>query len=170
MGLILPKTQRTGNDLGGNRRHSLPVAGWSHPGGAGPAETTRKEPSMAFTNSVVERYGAVWNEADPGKRRELIGQTFSEDGTYLDPMLSGAGHAGIDTMIQGVQAQLPGARVSLISGPEEHHGWVRFSWKLVLPGEDDSFIEGTDVGLIGPDGRFERMIGFLDKVPAAIAG
>jgi hypothetical protein len=31
-----------------------------------------------------------------------------------------------------------------------------------------SFIEGTDVGRIGPDGRFEEIVGFLDKVPAAL--
>ena len=124
---------------------------------------------MALANAVVKRYGAIWNESDPGKRRDLIGQTFTEDATYLDPMLAGEGHAGMEAMIDGVQAQLPGARVSLTSEPDEHHDWVRFSWKLVLPGEVDSFIEGTDVGQIGPDGRFERIVGFLDKVPAAIA-
>jgi hypothetical protein len=69
-----------------------------------------------------------------------------------------------------VFAQLPGAQVALTSEPDIHHEWVRFSWKLVLPGETESFIEGTDVGLIGPDGRFARIVGFLDKVPAAIAG
>jgi hypothetical protein len=120
--------------------------------------------------TVVERYIAIWNETDPRKRRDLIGWTFTEDAAYLDPMLSGEGHAGIETMFEGVFAQLPGARVSLSGEPDAHHDWVRFSWTLVLPGDSESFIEGTDVGLIGPDGRFERIVGFLDKVPAAIAG
>jgi hypothetical protein len=64
----------------------------------------------------------------------------------------------------------PNARVELVGEPEEHHDWVRFSWRLVLPGDAESFAEGTDVGLIGPDGRFERIVGFIDKVPAALAG
>ncbi|HET9658784.1 MAG TPA: nuclear transport factor 2 family protein [Thermomicrobiales bacterium] len=120
--------------------------------------------------TVVERYIAIWNETDPRKRRDLIGWTFTEDAAYLDPMLSGEGHAGLGAMFEGVFAQLPGARVSLSGEPDAHHDWVRFSWTLVLPGDSESFIEGTDLGLIGPDGRFARIVGFLDKVPAAIAG
>jgi hypothetical protein len=120
--------------------------------------------------TVTERYIAIWNETDPDKRRDLIGWTFTEDAAYLDPMLSGEGHAGLETMFDGVFAQLPGAHVSLSGEPDAHHDWVRFSWSLTLPGETESFIEGTDLGLIGLDGRFERIVGFLDKVPAAIAG
>jgi hypothetical protein len=125
---------------------------------------------MAFENSVIERYIAIWNEADADKRRDLIGETFTEDAMYLDPMLSGDGHSGLETMFDGVVAQLPGAEVSLTGEPDAHHDWVRFSWTLVLPGESESFIEGTDLGLMSPDGRFERIVGFLDKVPAAISG
>jgi hypothetical protein len=120
--------------------------------------------------TVTERYVAIWNEPDSTKRRALIEDVFTEDAAYLDPLLAGAGHAGIETMFEGVFALLPGARVSLSGEPDAHHVWVRFSWTLTLPGESESFIEGTDIGLIGPDGRFARIVGFLDKVPAAIAG
>jgi hypothetical protein len=120
--------------------------------------------------TVTERYIAIWNETDPAKRRDLIDQTFTEDATYLDPMLAGEGHAGIAAMLDGAQEQLSGAVASLTGEPDGHHDWVRFSWKLVLPDESESFIEGTDVGVIGPDGRFQWIVGFLDKVPAAIAG
>ena len=125
---------------------------------------------MALTNAIVERYIAIWNETDPGKRRNLIGQTFAENATYLDPMLAGEGHAALEKMVAGAQAQFPGAMASLTGEPDGHHDWVRFSWKIDLPGESKSFIEGTDVGVIGPDGRFQWIVGFLDKVPAAIAG
>lgn len=125
---------------------------------------------MALHDSVTERYIAIWNEADAAKRRDLISWTFAEDAAYLDPMLSGEGHTGIEAMFDGVQAQLPGAQVSLVGEPDAHHDWVRFGWKLELPGESESLVEGIDIGLIGPDGRFERIIGFLDKVPAAVAG
>ena len=124
---------------------------------------------MSVNDSIIDRYIAIWNETDPAKRRDLVDWTFTEDATYLDPMLSGDGHAGLETMFDGVVGQLPGAQVSLTGEPDIHHDWVRFNWKLVLPGETASFIEGFDVGKIGPDGRFERIVGFLDKVPAAIA-
>jgi hypothetical protein len=28
---------------------------------------------------LIERYLACWNEADPGKRRELMGETWTDD-------------------------------------------------------------------------------------------
>ena len=82
----------------------------------------------------------------------------------------GALAVALGAMFDGVQGQIPGAQVSLTGEPDGHHDWVRFSWKLVVPGEAESLIEGTDVGVIGPDGRFQWIVGFLDKVPAAIAG
>ena len=32
---------------------------------------------------MVDRYIATWNESDPTKRRELIRQTWTEEGQYL---------------------------------------------------------------------------------------
>jgi hypothetical protein len=124
---------------------------------------------MSINDSVVDRYIAIWNETDPAHRRELVGQAFTEDATYTDPLLLGAGHDNLDRMFAAAQAQLPGARVSVLGEPDQHHGWVRFQWKLHLDGSDDSLIDGIDIGRIAPDGRFEHIVGFLDKVPAGIA-
>jgi hypothetical protein len=54
---------------------------------------------------VVDQYIAMWNETDPTRRRDLIAQTWSEAGRYLDPLMSGTGHDGIDAMVAGVQAR-----------------------------------------------------------------
>ena len=124
---------------------------------------------MSNRTDLIDRYIAIWNETDPNKRRDLIGWAFAEDGRYQDPLLTGAGHDALDQMFAAAQAQLPGAQVTLATEPDAHHDWVRFSWALVMPGDTDSLIEGTDLGRIGEDGRFEEMIGFLDKVPAALA-
>jgi hypothetical protein len=125
---------------------------------------------MSVNDSVVDRYIAIWNETDPEKRRDLVGWTFTEDATYQDPLLLGAGHDGLDQMFAAAQAQLPGAQVTLSSEPDAHHEWVRFSWRVVMPGDSESLIEGTDLARTGEDGRVEQMIGFLDKAPAALAG
>lgn len=123
---------------------------------------------MSLNDSVIDRYIAIWNENDPEKRRDLVGWAFAEDATYQDPILVGDGHVGLNEMFGAAQAQLPGARLTLMGEPDAHHDWVRFRWQIIMPGETDSLIEGTDLGRIGPDGRFEEMIGFLDKVPAAL--
>ena len=121
---------------------------------------------MSASTTVVDRFIAIWNESDPGRRRELVDQTFTEEATFTDPLMLAAGHANLDQMFAGAQAQVPGAQVSLLGEPEHHHGWTRFAWKMVMDESDDSLIEGTVIARIGADGRFEQLIGFLDKVPA----
>lgn len=53
------------------------------------------------TTAVVDRYVAAWNATDADHRTQLIAETWAEDGTYLDPVMRGDGHSGIDAMIAG---------------------------------------------------------------------
>ena len=46
-------------------------------------------------NNLIDRYIEAWNETDGARRRELVAGTWSEDGTYLDPLMSGSGHDSI---------------------------------------------------------------------------
>ena len=115
---------------------------------------------------IVDRYFAVWNETDAGRRCTLIAQTWAEESGYVDPLMQGDGHPGIDALVQGVQQQFPGYRFRQIGRVDGHHNYIRFSWELG-PAEGPAPIGGTDVAMLAPDGRLQRVIGFLDKVPAA---
>lgn len=112
---------------------------------------------------LADRYIAVWNEADEGRRGELIAQTYSEGATYVDPMMEGEGHAGLNTMISDARAQFPGHSFRRSSNVEAHHDRVRFSWELA-PDVGPPVALGTDVGVV-TNGRFSSVIGFLDQVP-----
>lgn len=114
--------------------------------------------------SIVERYFAVWNEADAVRRNDLIAQTWAEDAHYVDPVMQGDGHAGIDALVQGVQQRFPGFRFRLFGAIDGHNDYVRFSWELGPEG-GPAPIAGSDVAILSPDGRFQRVIGFLDRVP-----
>ena len=46
---------------------------------------------MSNANEVVVRYLAAWNEPEPRRRRELVAKAWTDDGTYLDPLMSGTG-------------------------------------------------------------------------------
>ena len=83
---------------------------------------------MANVNETVVRYLAAWNERDPKRRRDLVAETWIEDGSYIDAHRQGNGHAAIDAMLAATQAQFPGYRLNLVSGIEAHNGFVRFSW------------------------------------------
>ena len=75
---------------------------------------------------VIDQYIAAWNETDPATRRALIARTWTEDGSYLDPLLSGEGHDGIDAMIDAVQTQFPGYRFRRTGDIDAHNNVVWF--------------------------------------------
>jgi SnoaL-like domain len=112
---------------------------------------------------VVDQYIASWNETNPQARRELIARTWTEDGSYLDPLMSGEGHDGIDAMIGGAQSRYPGFRFRRTGELDAHNDRVRFSWELGLEGEPP-LAGGVDFGVIS-GGRLQSITGFLDLVP-----
>ena len=83
---------------------------------------------MPNVNETVVRYLAAWNERDPKRRRDLVAETWIEEGSYVDAHRQGNGHAAIDAMLAATQAQFPGYRLNLVSGIEAHNNFVRFSW------------------------------------------
>jgi SnoaL-like domain len=121
------------------------------------------EAEMSDHATLIDRYFAVWNETDAARRRELIAQTWTEDAAYVDPLIAGAGHAGIDAMVGGVQAQFPGHIFRLTSPIDTHHDRVRFAWELG-PANGAPLVKGTDFGVIEGD-RLQSVTGFLDQVP-----
>jgi hypothetical protein len=68
-----------------------------------------------------------------GRRSDLVAGIWTEDGTYLDPRMSGTGHAEIAAMIGAAQRHFAGHRFELSFGPDAHHDRVRFGWRLLGP-------------------------------------
>jgi SnoaL-like protein len=120
---------------------------------------------MTDITTLVDDYLAAWNEADPERRRALVARAFTDDGSYVDPLMDGRGHAGIDAMIAGAQAAYPGHRFRLAAGPDAHHDAVRFAWHLVPDGGDPVAL-GIDFGTVAPDGRLRAVTGFLEPLAA----
>jgi hypothetical protein len=117
---------------------------------------------MSNVTALVDTYIALWNETDPARRRSLVEQTFTADGSYVDPLMEGQGIDGIDAMVAAAQAQFPGTRFELHAGPDAHHDRVRFSWQLKPAGGGEALATGLDVGVLD-DGRFASVTGFLER-------
>jgi hypothetical protein len=121
---------------------------------------------MADIATVVDDYIAVWNEADPERRRALIARTWTEDGTYVDPLMSGAGIDEINAMVGAAQQQFPGHRFELTFGPDAHNDVARFTWTLVAQESGAAAAVGVDFATVAADGRLSAVRGFLEQ-PAA---
>jgi hypothetical protein len=122
-----------------------------------------KERTMTDLNIIASRYIDLWNERTPSRRREILSQHWTSDAKYLDPLMSGDGHDGVDALISGVQQRFPDFRFKLLGEPNGFGDHVRFSWGLGPDGAD-SPIKGTDFAVVR-DGKIQSVTGFLDQVP-----
>jgi len=118
---------------------------------------------MTEAHTIASRYIDLWNEKAPDRRRAILADNWASDARYVDPLMSGNGHDGIDAMIAGVQQRFPAFRFTLIGEPNGYGDNVRFSWGLGPEGVD-SPIKGTDFAVVR-DGRIQSITGFLDQVP-----
>lgn len=110
---------------------------------------------------IVQQYLAAWNERNADERRARVAAAFTQDASYKDPLMQGAGHGAIDAMIAAAQGQFPGHRFDLAGTPDSHHDVVRFSWTLGVPG-NAPLAKGTDMAVIAADGRLASVTGFID--------
>ena len=114
--------------------------------------------------TTVDTYLSAWTEPDADRRAELIAQAWAEDGSLVDPPLTGEGHGGISDMAAALQQQFPGHRFRRSSGIDVHHGRLRFAWELVGP-DGRVALGGLDVGELADDGRLQRVTGFFGELP-----
>ncbi|MGW0810132.1 nuclear transport factor 2 family protein [Nonomuraea sp. NPDC002799] len=119
-----------------------------------------------LTMNLIERYLATWNETDPDARAKAVAELWTEDGVYTDPLADVAGHAGIAAVIEGAQGMFPGLVFTPGEVYDAHHHVARFTWHLGPAGGEPVAV-GFDVVELAEDGRIRRVLGFLDKVPAA---
>lgn len=120
---------------------------------------------MSDPATIAKCYIATWNETDPARRRALLAATWTENATYVDPLMRGEGHDQIDGLIAAVQQRFPDFRFALTGDADGYGDHVRFSWQLGPEGSDGP-IKGTDFVMLD-NGRLRRDSGFLDQVPAA---
>ena len=114
------------------------------------------------TRKVVDRYFAMWNESDPGRRRELIEATWSPDASYVDPMFAAEGPDALDALVARVHTQFPGHRFRLTGAVDAHHDRARWSWELAGPDGRPPVVAGVDFAVLAPDGRLREVTGFFE--------
>jgi hypothetical protein len=129
------------------------------------AAASQEETGMSTLTDLIDRYIAMWNETDGKRRRALIAQVWTENGSYLDPVMQAQGHAGIDGMVQGVHERFPGHRFRRSGDVDAHHDRVRFAWELG-PESGPAIVKGVDFGVIAGGERLQTITGFFNQAPA----
>ena len=122
---------------------------------------------MTATPDLADRYLAAWNETDPAARTAALAGLFADDVRYSDPLVAADGRQALDATIGAVQEQFPGFVFRLAGPVDAHHDQLRFTWELGPAGQDAP-IAGFDVAVVDDSGRIRTVLGFLDRVPAAV--
>lgn len=117
------------------------------------------------TTDLIDAYCQVWCEPDAHRRAQSLASVWAPDATYTDPTVHATGGAELLAHIAKVIARRPGARVVRTSAVDEHHGWVRFAWR-VIEADGTLLPEGIDLVQLSGDGRIQRIIGFFGALPA----
>lgn len=120
--------------------------------------------SVANAGKTVRTYASAWNEPDEAKRMALLAASWAETGIYVDPTVELSGRQALSDHIGAMQAKRPGARIELTSGTEEHHGLLRFHWRLIQA-DGTQGAESVDFGELDRDGRLNRIVGFFGPPP-----
>ena len=125
--------------------------------------SAQQVPSQGALDELVKMYGAAWNEPDAQHRRELLEKVWASGGTYTDPQSHVEGREALVEHIGKFLKNSPGARIIQSSHADFHHGMFRFTWKFV-GGDGKTLMEGIDFGVLGPDGKLQRIVGFFGPI------
>ena len=121
---------------------------------------------MPDFEAIAARYIDSWNKRDATARRAALEQVWAENGRYTDPFVETEGLDAIDATIANAQGLFPDFVFRLAGPVDGHHGFCRFAWELGPEGAAEAPIAGYDVAVVGPGGEFQRVVGFLDRMPA----
>ncbi|HZU11765.1 MAG TPA: nuclear transport factor 2 family protein [Chloroflexota bacterium] len=120
---------------------------------------------MPTPEQVMRAYVALWNATDEQARRRLAETVLTEDAAVIYPTIAASGRDGVVAALGRFHEQVPGASFEETSGVEQHHGWLRASWRLVQTGGKVR-LEGEDVAELAEDGRLRRVLGFHNPLPS----
>ena len=118
--------------------------------------------------TTVDTWLRAYGETDPAVRAELIATVWSPAGVLADPPFTGTGPDEIAALVAAAQAQFPGHTFRRTSEIDAHHDLARYTWEMVGP-DGMPALAGTDVALVGADGRLAHVAGFFGD-PAPLAG
>jgi predicted ester cyclase len=118
---------------------------------------------------LVASYCSIWNETDPDRRARAFEQIWAEDGVLVQPRAGRVqGRAAVLSHIAGFSHRFPGAQVIQTSDVDEHHGHIRYTWRIAFA-DGATSIDGLDIGVVDASGRFREVIQFHDPFPSVNA-
>lgn len=118
----------------------------------------------------IDRYVAMWHEADPIRRRECVKRLFAEDAEDCTRKAVARGLDEIYARVTRAHEEWVAAK-SYVFAPtgntDAHHHVVKFFWKM-LPRDGGPIVAlGLDIFVLREDGRIRALYQFIEPTPTA---
>lgn len=113
---------------------------------------------------VIKDYVLAWNSPNSEERASIMAKVLAENCFYVDshlpePIMNSKLHC---LFIDRFRDKFPDLSLNLISSPDSHHGYFRFSWQMLkLNGE--IFTQGSFFGEINKQDKITKLIGFVTE-------
>jgi hypothetical protein len=121
---------------------------------------------MQNPTELVDRYVALWNEADVDRRREAIVALWTPDGLHYAKNQTCHGYRALEDRVARSyeRSVAPGLnRFRHADNVEAHHNVVRFNWHMVRKADDHIVAVGFDFLVLADDGRIAADYQFIDR-------
>jgi hypothetical protein len=119
---------------------------------------------MSDIERIIQDYLSAWNSSNKEERITLMTKVLAENCVYVDSHLpeSITNRELHCQFIDRFRDKFPDLSLKLVSSPDSHHGYFRFSWQM-LKLNGDIFTQGSFFGEIDDRDRITKLVGFVNK-------
>jgi uncharacterized protein YndB with AHSA1/START domain len=109
--------------------------------------------------SAIDRFLAVWSEADPAVRQSELEAVAMPSLAFRDAFSATDGIADLGAHVAAAQMFMPGVRLERRGGVRQCQGTAIADW-VALAADGGERRRGCNVFDLAPDGRIARVVGF----------
>ena len=101
----------------------------------------------------------IWNTTDADEKRRLTELAMEHNVHFVDPNHNIIGREAFLSMVDQVQAQIPGAVYGRASAVDVQNNHCRYHWAIHM--KDGLLMAGLDVTEVNDAGKIVKVIGFF---------
>ena len=123
---------------------------------------------MTAYGQLVERYVALWNEADAAERRRMIAELWSEECVHANKRTEWRGHVQMmDRVTDSYERSIRdgGYRFEAAGNAEGYRNVVRFNWHMRPASGGKVAAQGFQLLVLDDGGRIAADYQFIDRTP-----
>ena len=127
---------------------------------------------MDDAQRLADRYVAVWNEADPDRRRHAIAELWTQDGQHYVDVREARGYEALEMRIIGSydrNIRDGGHRFRAVKGARALRDVVTFDWEMLHADSERIEASGSIVLIADGEGRILVDYQFIDDRAQASA-